>query len=482
MIRRPAAALAFLFAAVAAAGCDDDCCTVVDSYPIPLLRAPMGGPFGGDGALYATAARPGAAPGETFPMLVATGSPITALAGDPGPTLATQKGGFDLIGPGADPTTPAKRAMFRGLSMLRLPLGAVGGDATTLAVGGVIGGNLLRAYSIELRFAPLVCAGSATSCPSMTLWGHLGTDLGFLQDAGYAVIRFTPYGGGETTAQGDADFLGERGPLVLPPTRAVLRGCALPDLFTPDMPPKTCCTATDAMQLGKGVDLSLMVDTGIGPLVLSQAAWKRVVAAAAMAEPPAVLPEPIDGTLSIATWNEPIPVGWSTIPRYALVDLEVGAMNDPGPCVELGRSRRTEQVSYQIVANMSQDECAQPCDTDRGTGLPHTSAAYLEISGNVPVAVVADAHLFLQSLRFDIRPEGPELDGIVGVAALGRSRVEIDYRSSPVRAIFSCEAGAPRGECWAGARCPRLPNQGDVHFCFGLGPHTLAPSCAASRC
>lgn len=462
MSGRPAVAFAALLAA--AAGCDDDCCTVVDSFPIPLVRAPMGGPLGGDGALFASAALPDA-PGLPLDMLIATGSPVTALAGDASGGLTTQRGGFNLTD--AEGRT---RAQFRNLSMLRLPLGAVGGDGVAgVLPGGVMGGDLLRAYSVDIRFTPP---------SSMTLWGRLGADLAFLQDAGYAVIRFTPFGGGETTAQGDPDFLGQRGPLVLPPTRVVLRGCAVPRDFTPDMPRDTCCTVPDAARLATGVDLSLMIDTGQGPLVLSQSAWERVLA---VANPPPAAPVP--GTLSMATWPTPIVVGWSTIPRYTLVDLEVGAMNDPGACVELERARRTEQVSYQVVVNMAQDVCAQPCDTDqRNPSLAQSSAAYLEISGQIQVAVVADEDEFLQALRFDIRPEGPELDGIVGAGALGRSRVELDYRSSPARAVFSCEPGTPRSECFAGARCPRLPNHGDEHLCFGFPRHSLAPSCAPSTC
>jgi hypothetical protein len=221
-----------------------------------------------------------------------------------------------------------------------------------------------------------------------------------------------------------------------------------------------------------------MIDTGLGPMMLSRSAWAKVSAAV-----PTPLPAPAPGTVSLATWSQPIEVGWSSIPRFTLVDLEVGAMNDPGACVELARARRTEQVAYQVAVNMSLDACAQPCDTDqRGTGLAQTSAAYLEISGQIPVAIIADEHPFLQALRFDIRPEGPELDGVIGVAALGQARVELDYRSSPARAIFSCEPGAARTACWAGARCPRLPNHGDRHFCFGLPAHSLAPSCAPSGC
>lgn len=486
MSGRSLAALVVLCAAGAAA-CDEDCCTVVDSFPIPLTRAPLGGPPGGDGALIANAERRDA-PGQTIQMVIATGSPITALAADAA-SLATRKSGFDLLDPyramSMPGSPPVVRAQFRNLSMLHLPLGMVGGGSGAIMPGGVVGGDLLRAYSVEFRIAPQLLNGTQLQ-PSMTFWANLSADLGFLQDAGYAVIRFTPYGGGETSALGDEDFLGERGPLVLPPTRVTMRTCAVPEDFTPDLPPDPtrdrCCTPADAARLATGVDLSLMIDTGLGPMMLSRSAWAKV--SSAILEAGAMpLPEPVPGTVSLATWSLPINVGWSSIPRFVFVDLEVGAMNDPGACVELGRARRTERVSYQIVRNMSQDACAQPCDIDqRGTGLAQSSAAYLEISGQIPVAIIPDEHPFLQALRFDIRPEGPELDGLVGAAALGRARMELDYRSSPARAIFSCEPGVARSECWAGARCPRLPNQGDRHYCFGLPAHTLAPSCAPSGC
>jgi hypothetical protein len=105
------------------------------------------------------------------------------------------------------------------------------------------------------------------------------------------------------------------------------------------------------------------------------------------------------------------------------------------------------------------------------------------MSGAIPVAVIADDEPFLQGLRFDVRPEGPEVDGLIGAGALGRSRVEIDYLSGPPRAVISCEPDALRAECWAAARCPRLPDASDRHLCFGLPSHGLAlASCALSGC
>jgi hypothetical protein len=220
---------------------------------------------------------------------------------------------------------------------------------------------------------------------------------------------------------------------------------------------------------------------------LSASAWARVVAAAAKSLPapialppaPATAPTPPPAPLYVATWPTPIDVLlWTTIPRFALVNLESGANDDPGPCVELARARRTEIVSYSTVNDPTAALCGAACDIDpNNTSEAQNSAAYLEMAGQIPVAVISDDEQFLQGLRFDILPEGPELDGLVGANALGRSRLELDYLSSPSRAVFSCETDAPRASCWAAARCPQLPDHSTVHYCFGLPPHGLPARC-----
>jgi hypothetical protein len=67
---------------------------------------------------------------------------------------------------------------------------------------------------------------------------------------------------------------------------------------------------------------------------------------------------------------------------------------------------------------------------------------------------------------------------LVGAAALGRARMELDYQSQSPRAVFSCETDATRDVCWAAARCPQLPDHGTVHYCFDLPAHGLPPTCA----
>ena len=188
-----------------------------------------------------------------------------------------------------------------------------------------------------------------------------------------------------------------------------------------------------------GVDLALVLDTGVGPIVLagrpgcaSSTSWSPGRADGRARRRA--------GELRIATWPTPIPATWSTIPRFALVDLETGAATDPGPCVELARARRIEQVSYQIVQDaMSQVQttaCTQPCDSDpREPDKAQNSAAYLELTGQIPVAVIADDGL----------PAGPALRRPPG-GARGRRRRSARARSA-ARASRSTTCRRRRARC-----------------------------------
>jgi hypothetical protein len=404
-------------------------------------------------------------------MMLDTGSSITVLDATNGARASQlQHYGFNLVD-ALDAAAPT-RAEFRDIGLLDLPLGPV--DAAGTQPRGVFGGDLLRAFSVELHFG---------DSSSVTFWQRLGADSGFLADAGFAVLRFSLYGGGEVTVDGDPDFLGLRGRLSLPATRVVLRACAVADAFAPDGPRTTCPTRGCEVTKATGVDLSLVTATGVGPLVLSESAWARV--AARLPAAPTLTSAP----LLTATWPLPItgPGGgapqWSTIPRLALVDAESGPTEDLGPCVDLGRARRLEWVSYhQVHPELGDDPCVELCDTDpREDDKARNGPAYVELGDAIPVAVVADDDPFLQSLRFDIRPQGPEIDGVMGAGAFAQAgaglRMEIDYLSTPKRAVISCEPGTDRSRCWAAARCPRLPDNDHSHYCYGLGPHGMPAAC-----
>jgi hypothetical protein len=202
------------------------------------------------------------------------------------------------------------------------------------------------------------------------------------------------------------------------------------------------------------------------------------------------VPSETPGVLYIAEANPPLNVSWTTLPEaahIALVNQEASNANDPGPCVELARARRIEWVAYRQANYADMAVCVQPCDTDPNEpDKAQNSAAYIEVGGDaanpIPVAIIADTDPYFEGLRADIRPEGPELDGIIGAGVLGKTRVEIDYRSSSNRAIFSCDGEPNRQICWTGARCPRLPDTSTQHACFNLPLARLPQMCADDMC
>jgi hypothetical protein len=470
--RRAPAGVVAAGAALAALGgaCSDDCC-IIDSFPISLTWSPLGaGVAGRPGGLLAQAQSMSINGGAPFALSVDTGSPLTVSDGSADGTAETVSRSFDILG--APPATSV-RASFRDINMLSVPLGAVGDAATKPQA--VLGGDLLRGFSIELRFG----------VPSMTFWPNQRADDGFLEDVGYAVIHFTPFGGGELSATGSPDIFGQRGPVSVAPTRVVFRACGAPDAFDPATPTQqTCCQRGDDVADATGAPLSLMLATGVGPLVLSRSAWTRLL--------PHLQPLPVEtpGLLYLAAAPTPLAVSWTILPadaHVALVNQEATAAADPGPCVELARSRRIEWVAYRQALHADEAACVQPCDTDpNDTQKAQNSAAYVEVGGDVgseiPVAILDDGDLLLQGLRADIRPEGPELDGIIGAGVLARTRVELDYKSSGPRAIFSCDGMSTRNQCWTAARCPRLPDQTQLHACFNLPLAGLPATCADNLC
>jgi hypothetical protein len=343
----------------------------------------------------------------------------------------------------------------------------------------VLSGSFLQNFVVEIDFTR----------PSLTLWPRQGATDAFLTTSGFAVLHFDLFGGAELTARSRPDFLGLTGPVEVPATRIVLRGCGGPAVFDPEAAqPELCCARGDEMARATGADLALLVSTGVGPLVLSQSAWNRVAATQTTA-----LPEPTAGApLALPTLSAPLEgVLWSTLPRLALVDQELDDANDPGACVELGRARRLEWVEAHqpdpatcgAADAVCTGACAQLCDTDvRAAGRAQNASAYIELGDGIPVAIVPDGTPLLQGLRAEIRPEGPEIDGMIGAAVLARTRMEIDYRSDAKRALFSCDKSAERTACWTSPRCQRLSSPGDRRSCFGRPTRSLPTMCIPSGC
>lgn len=457
-----------------ASGCSDDCCTV-DGEPISLKAT-------SDGALWVRLRDTKGAAGEGWGLLD-TSAPVSYWNEVPRGTPEVNPRSFDVLSEDGE----VVRARFRDVWALGAPLaqptevaarqadGAraavpnlVAQELEGLPVLAVLGGEFWR------NFASIVDRTPDAGTPTVSLWPQQPATTGFLDRSQYAVLEVDLYGGGQLNADGEPDFLGLRGPHQFPGSQMLLRGCAAPSAFVAATETLPQCCRGEARTLATGTDVALALATGVGGVMMSEASWARV--ALALGQVPASLPaEPA----FVYHPNEPdVIVGRRmSLPRLALVNLEVPVGQDEGACVELGRARRTELVALSQTRSSSTAHCPPPCDRDpRDPGKGMASAAYVEIDEEIPVTVVPDGTRMLQALRAEVRPEGPELDGLLGVSALKSLRIELDYRPRPARLIFSCQPGESE-TCRAVGRCPRLPNKDSTRVCFGLPAHKLPETC-----
>jgi hypothetical protein len=446
--RRGWALAAATISAGLSASCSGPCCTY-DSRPIALARAPQG-------ELLALVDLDGS--GTPGRAVLDTGTAVTVFRTEPSApdNGAIRRHDIQLLG--ANPDRTPIRAGLRGVTMIHGPLSPLEGPPSPVAL---LGGDLLSGFSVEIGFA----------APELVLWPQQPATDGFLAEAGYAVLRVRRRGASETVARAPSSF-GPAGPYQFPPSLLALRACAAPAPFDRQAPLPARCCAGDERRLATGADLALLLGTGYGPTILSRSSWERVTRAMG------VTPTLTRRDLYVATAGKAIAADWSTLPRLALVDREADTSVNPGPCVELGRARRLEQVAFRQSSDPERAPCALPCDQDPDSNQrAQNSAAYIELMGDLTVAVVDDGDAVLGTPTALIVPDGPQIDGILGADTLRSARVEIDYSGQPARVVFSCEVET-QGACRSVGRCPRLPGPGQTHTCFpGLSAHALPAMC-----
>jgi hypothetical protein len=247
----------------------------------------------------------------------------------------------------------------------------------------------------------------------------------------------------------------------------VLAACAAPRLATLADPPETCLRGETTLR-ASGENLMLAIGTGEGPLILAESAWQRLAPALGLA-PDAGTPDELYTGFFPPSADVPSSARFVSLPRLALFQGTTDS-NWMGPCPELARARRIEQV----LANQDSGSCFQPCDV---TGdQPQATRPYLELAGPLLAAIVPDTSDLLLSLNTDVAAK-PHVDGLVGAATLAGTRLRIDYQATPQgRAIASCLEGETRDTCFAAPGCPGL-GQGQTHLCFGRDSKRSAPVC-----
>ncbi|MCW5801873.1 MAG: hypothetical protein KIT31_05755 [Deltaproteobacteria bacterium] len=337
-------------------------------------------------------------------------SPLSVI--DPGPAGSTGVGGADLtlLGMRATGTLDVPRAAFLDTQVLSLhpcqaPSCAVGSEAAPRGYQAIIGANALAGDAVRLRL------GDAR----VFVFADIG---GGDRDRTYACdsVFPSPYRGGGTLviAGTELSFSGRR---------VTLQTCAGFD------------AGPGVVQGRRGADLLLVASTGVAPTVIGLSAYRRYRNAVPSA--PAIEGQP-DATVFLP--SGPITGKSVTIPRLALV--ATSSSSPRAPCRQVYAHRL-------LTARDCDGEEDCPCENgDQFCAIP--AVLELQPPAGIDVLVIDDANPTLQALRTELRPDQPEVDGILGTQAIRDAELDIDYPHD--RVLGRCAApptGATTDPCSA---------------------------------
>jgi hypothetical protein len=395
----PAARDLALVALMMAAACAEDT-RLIDPFPIRigLDRGPV---------VLAVDAGDG-----QVPAVIDTATPLTVLdpfvAGERVPAARQKSVTVTLIGLDADGQATIPRARFPDTAALELHpcpddgACSVGPDESAVPFGAIVGADILARSAARFDFPTA----------ELRFFPDTSGDAAQLGDQCHAVIGDAFAGGGTLLVGGTEVVFGGWRPVI---------GACLDEEGAP----------TD---VERGTDALMLLSTGLGISVLATSAYERYVRDNPDAPALDSLPE---GVLHLPSGAAPVRLG--RIGTAALVgSLGNGSEDqaDRGPCRELYLNRVMSARLCEPGGDL-EDSC--PCPD--GSDFCSTAAA-VDLKRSIDVAILDDDHPVLQALRDELRPEAPELDGLLGTAALASLRLELDYLND--RMLMRCQVG---GEC-----------------------------------
>jgi len=210
-------------------------------------------------------------------------------------------------------------------------------------------------------------------------------------------------------------------------------------------------------QAERGSDTLFALSTSIGTSLLSRTGYQRM--------------REIDNTLStfdalpeatVILPSGPVVGNLTTLPSIALVSNS--GSNPRAPCRQMWASHLLAMHDC-----LPGDDC--PCETgQKFCGVP----AVIELApvAGIPVLIVADTNETLQSLRAELRPDRPELDGILGSEAIEALELDIDFAHD--RLLGRC---TDRNVCGARVALPNPEARSYLNGCLdGMpGPIVYEP-------
>ena len=258
-----------------------------------------------------------------------------------------------------------------------------------------------------------------------------------------------PYRGGGTAIVGGTE-------LPFPNTRVTVDACLAPN---PD---------PLLLQSQRGVDALFVASTALGISLLDRSAYDRYRELVTTAPAYEDLPED-----SVLLPSGPIAGRRTNIDRIDFVGKSTS--NPRAPCRQAYAHRLLVQRDC-----LPGDDC--PCtSSDAANGTYCGVPAIIELAPTVgfDVLIVDDNDGTLQALRTELRPDQPEVDGVLGTSALRLLELDIDQANN--RMLARCQSQdhatcAIRPEIF---NDQKTDNRTQVNGC--IGPVTAPPGSTAAR-
>lgn len=299
----------------------------------------------------------------------------------------------------------------------------IGTPAAPRPFDAIIGADAFAGDALRLRLAPTPGADRIFVLPDIA-------GDGLHRSRACDAVFANPFRGGGTILIGGTE-------LAFGNWRIALGVCIAPD------------PTTSKPQRQRGTDALLVVSTAIGPSLLNRSAYERYH----LMNPATPSYDALAETDTVLLPAGPITGRKTTLPSLALV-AQSGSTS-LAPCREV-------YAHHLLVAQ----DCAAAVDCPCSEGDSFCAVpAVIELAptAGIEFLIIDDADPTLHALRTELRPDRPEVDGILGTAALRTLEVDIDYPNN--RLLGRCTASAP--QCSARPELAEASDRPSVTSCIG---------------
>ncbi|PRQ07289.1 hypothetical protein [Enhygromyxa salina] len=499
--------------------------------PLPRLAWLPGeacpGPLGGCSS-FCVGAPDSCDPSACRPLLIDSGTPLSILPSRDG-TLGFGKECVELRAAGGlldDPietVLEASTASFRlyEAPIVRAPGTEVAGweweagdDLDPIAAGGVIGGNILRDFALELRHLE-------GETPSVAFFSEFPGTETVLADQGRAYLRLQYPGRLLGRLRNDScelapgldcrlsgfNFNQDNQDLLFESTRALVDACVAPPPCAVKWTQANGCqlrsggldsSACPADPTELGGSATLLVATGVPGLVLFEDSAARLLGA--LDQLPSCDTLAPESSAPACTQAEPgrlVLPGWPALDQLQRLRVRslgivqgLDQSSGPAPCQRL--RDRLNGLVRQCKGFAAEGRPVRP-SAKSGSSIAGSALVIGEVmlgddqlgpdtSAWLSALIVPATAAPVLALRREIVPEGAQPDGLIGGALLRNTETVLDFTEPVESPGVRVRCLDPGGRCLAAPACE--PEGGGVEFpdadpgrtscCFGLPSNLIA--------